>query len=149
MAFQILTMDYWENLYNKVTKEVLPILSIIFNPFENFRLLSCKYERLCETRNQMKTTLICMKETTRFHVFDRKTFFETKYLFMYPLTALYKAAVSCANPSLTGYESSWRLVCVLLCHHHILLFILPAESCLGCGIFVLRKRDAINRAGGR
>ena len=29
MAFQILTMDYWENLYNKVTKEVLPILSII------------------------------------------------------------------------------------------------------------------------
>ena len=76
MAFQILTMDYWENLYNKVTKEVLPILSMI-NPFENFRLLSCEYERLCETRNQMETTLICMKEKTRFHIFDRKTFFET------------------------------------------------------------------------
>ena len=23
MAFQILTMDYWENLYNKVTKQAL------------------------------------------------------------------------------------------------------------------------------
>ena len=45
--------------------------------------------------------------------------------------------------AIPGCQGCRCVVCLLLCDHHFLLLVLSAQSCVSCGVSILRKRIAI------